>query len=120
MSQDFSDIFVVVGGADDLSDGTQAHVLAHLNGTVRNRTSGVVHLAIDGFDDDPRELWQVPEVRAYIRGLVLGLHTEVLARLDDHSKVLAAICCDQLRPVGRDPVTGNTRFERVLDTQDGP
>jgi hypothetical protein len=111
---DFDAIFCVVGGRDNLSDSTRADVVRHLNGTVRTSTTGgTVHLAVDGFDDDPRELWEIPEVREYVRRLVLDLDTEVALRLDELSRILGAVCCGLLRPVGRDPVTGNTRFERT-------
>lgn len=60
METDFTDIFCVIGGADDLSDSTRAHVLGHLNGTVRTSTTGPIHLVVDGFDEDPRELWEIP------------------------------------------------------------
>jgi hypothetical protein len=111
--RDFDAIFCVVGGKGALSNDTLNGALKHLNTTVRTGTTGDIHLAIDGYDDDPRELWQIPEVKDYIRRLILGLDLEVMARLDELSRILGAVCCGMLRPVGKDPVTGNTRFERT-------
>lgn len=112
---DFDAVFCVVGGASDLSDDTLANVLKHLNGTVRTstRADARIHLALDGYDDDSRELWEIPEVKNYIRRLILGLDPEVMSRLDPLSRILGSVCCGMLRPVGKDPVTGNTRFERT-------
>jgi hypothetical protein len=109
----FDAVFCVVGGKDDLTDATRTQVLGHLNGAVRIGTTGPVHLSIDGYDDDPRELWEIPEVCAYLRGVFLNLHPDVAARLDELSRIIGAVSCGLLRPVGRDPVTGNTRFEPV-------
>jgi hypothetical protein len=111
--RDFDDIFCVVGGKGALSDETLYGALAHLNGTIRTSTTGDIHLAIDGFDDDPRELWEIPEVKEFLRRLTLGMEMGVLARLDELSRILCSVCCGKLRPVGKDPVTGNTRFERA-------
>jgi hypothetical protein len=113
MMREFDAIFCVVGGRNDLSDSTLAETLRHLNGTVRTSTTGPVHLGVDGYDDDPRELWEIPEVRDYIRRLILGLDLEVKSRLDPLSRILGSVCCGMLRPIGKDPVTGNTRFERT-------
>lgn len=111
--REFDAIFCVVGGRDNLSDDTLNEVLKHLNTTVRTSTTGLIHLALDGYDDDSRELWEIPEVKDYIRRLILGLDLEVMSRLDPMSRILGSVCCGMLRPIGKDPVTGNTRFERT-------
>jgi hypothetical protein len=114
LMRDFDAVFCVVGGKGDLSDATLASVLRHLNTTVRTGTANApIHLALDGYDDDSRELWEIPEVKAYVRRLILGLDLEVMSRLDPLSRILGSVCCGMLRPVGKDPVTGNTRFERT-------
>jgi hypothetical protein len=109
--RDFDAIFCVVGGKGHLSDETLFGALAHLNSTVRTSTTGDIHLAIDGYDRDPRELWEIPEVKDFIRRLILGMDLEVMSRLDPMSRILGSVCCGMLRPIGKDPVTGNTRFE---------
>jgi hypothetical protein len=111
--RDFDAVFCVVGGKGDLSDDTLANVLKHLNGTVRTSTTGDIHLAIDGYDDDPRELWEIPEARDFIRRLTLGMDLEVMSRLDPLSRILGSVCRGMLRPIGKDPVTGKPRFERT-------
>lgn len=111
--RDFDAIFCVVGGRNALTDETLAGVLAHLNGTVRTSTTGLIHLALDGYDDDPRELWEITEVRDYVKRLIYGLDLEVMSRLDPMSRILGSVCTGMLRPIGKDPVTGNTRFERT-------
>lgn len=111
--RDFDMIGCVVGGRDNLSDETLTDVLAHLNSTVLINTTGPVSLLIDGYDDDPRELWEIPEVVAYMRRVYLGLEIGVISRLDEMSRIICAVCCGVLRPVGKDPVTGNTSFEVI-------
>ena len=111
--RDFDMIGCVVGGRDNLSDETLTDVLAHLNSTVLINTTGPVSLLIDGYDDDPRELWEIPEVVAYMRRVYLGLEIGVISRLDESCELFCAVCCGVLRPVGKDPVTGNTSFEVI-------
>jgi len=108
----FDAIICVVGGKDDLSDETLANVLGQLNDTVKY-TDGPIHLVVDGFDDDPRSLWDIPEVRSYIRRLIFGMDLGLTARLDHLSRILAAVCCGTIRPIGVNPVTGDTIFEQV-------
>lgn len=110
-ARDFADIFCVVGGKGHLDDRVRADVLAHLNGIVLTHTTGTVHLVVEGYDDDARELWQIPEVREYLRRLVLALDPVVIDRLDAHSRTIAQVCCGLLRPIGRGPVNGNWQFE---------
>jgi len=60
-------------------------------------------------------------VRSYIRRLVLGMDLGLTWRLDYLSRILAAVCCGTLRPIGTNPVTGDTIFERVdLTRRPGP
>jgi hypothetical protein len=113
IARDFDAIFCVVGGKGALYDETLYGALAHLNGTIRTSTTGDIHLAVDGYDDDSRELWEIPEVKEFIRRLILGMDIDVMARLDPTSRILGSVCCGMLRPIGRDPVTGNTRFVRT-------
>ncbi len=110
---DFTDVFCVVGAKDHLSDELLAEMLFYLNGTVRTHTTGTVHLLIDGYDDDPHELWEIPEARDYLRRLHLELYPEVVNRLDELSRIVGQVCCGLLRPIGKHPVTGNSLFERV-------
>ena len=110
-ARDFSDIFCVVGGKGYLDAATLAEMAGHLNATVRDHTTGTVHLVVDGYDDDEREVWQIPEVREYLRRLVLALDPVVIDRLDAHSLTIAQVCCGLLRPIGRNAVNGNWQFE---------
>lgn len=68
------------------TSATDSELLAQMRAMEASRKSGVkyVALTIFGFDSDPRELWQIPEVQAFCRRLVdigliglldLALHT---------------------------------------------
>lgn len=69
-------------------------------------------LVVGGYDTDPRELWDIPEARAYIREfagwVALMLPGRKIAdwRLDQYSLALVAICTGAGTLTGRDPVTG--------------
>jgi hypothetical protein len=57
---------MIIGGKGDLSE-MRAHEVA---GSValaiqRMQPVDIVEFAIDGFDDDPREVWEIPEARDY-------------------------------------------------------
>lgn len=50
-----------------------------------------VHFSVAGYDDDPRDLWHIPEVVEYLRKwvrLVQAKGGHGLDRLDDFSKAL--------------------------------
>jgi hypothetical protein len=110
-ARDFSDIFCVVGGKGHLDAATLAEMAGHLNATVRDHTTGTVHLVVDGYDDDEREVWQIPEVRDYLCRLINRLDIAVLQRLDEHTRAIVAVCFGLLRPIGRNAVNGNWQFE---------
>jgi hypothetical protein len=70
------------------------------------------HLLIGGFDDDPREVWDIPEAREYLCQFSAALHTLFPDRhpgqwrLDDQSLGMLAMCLGVAKIVGRDPTTG--------------
>lgn len=113
MPEEFDAVFCVVGGKDNLSDATLAEMIFHLNGTIRTHTTGPINLTIDGYDDDPRSLWDIPEVRDYLKRLALRLDPAITDRLDETSRLICSVCLGFLREVGRNEATGNAIFERT-------
>ena len=73
-------------------------------------------LVVGGYDDDPRELWTVPEVKEFVRDFtawVAMTSRKPLTqwRLDQGSIMLIALCSGIGRIIERDPVTGNLTVE---------
>ena len=68
-------------------------------------------LTVSGYDDDPRELWEIPEARSFIARFVLcAMDRDVYRRwnLADRSKELLAIC------VGEDPRNLSNEMAKLL------
>jgi hypothetical protein len=68
-------IFVVIGGKSDLRP-VRAAISAEqvkLIGTLQPRAALSLHL--DGFEDDPRELWEIPEAALFIRQFAVALES---------------------------------------------
>jgi hypothetical protein len=98
---------------DDIERRDTSAVVNALNAAVRSCTSptevrGFLQLRFSGFETDERELWEIPEVREYVRALdeafpywfyIADLRTELL-------KVLA-FCLSRVRVVGAGMTTIN-------------
>jgi hypothetical protein len=76
-------------------------------------------LCMDGYDDDPREIWQVPEAKAFVRRVMaevfaaLGRDAMDRLNLDPQTNALVGVCLGALRVTGRDPATGDYTMEPV-------
>lgn len=72
--------------------------------TIRRRR-GRLHFWIEGYDDDPRELWEVREVRSYVAALDAAFpYWFWFLSLDDPTLLLFPACCCPLEPTP--PVPG--------------
>jgi hypothetical protein len=62
---------------------------------------GRISLVIDGYNDDPRELFEIPEVRAYIKCLDLAwpYWFFLLSQIDESIKLLESCLCDTIEVV---------------------
>jgi hypothetical protein len=57
---------MIIGGKDDLSDARAQEVASSVAEAIYSmQPADLVEFAIDGFDDDPREIWDIPEAREY-------------------------------------------------------
>ncbi|HRD86650.1 MAG TPA: hypothetical protein PK752_00115 [Accumulibacter sp.] len=63
--------------------------------------SGRLSLVIDGYNDDPRELFEIPDVRAYINGLDQEWRYWFffLSQADDSIKLLESCLCETIEVV---------------------
>lgn len=75
--------------------------------------SAQIVLVVNGYDEDKRELWEVPEVCSYMLELFDtvfadwpegGLHD---LNLEPNSMTMVLVCTGAMRVTGRDPATGN-------------
>ncbi len=62
---------------------------------------GRISLVVDGYNDDPRELFEVPEVRAYIKRLDLAwpYWFFFLSQIDESIKLLESCLCETIEVV---------------------
>lgn len=71
------------------------------DGETVHRFKGRVHLIFDGYDYDPRELWVIPEVHAYVRGLDAEFPYWLwFMAPDDPALLLLVACCCRVAAYG--------------------
>jgi hypothetical protein len=58
---------VIVGTRDNLTKAAARHCAAMWREAAQRYPKAIFVLNIPGYDDDPRELWEFPEVRRYVR-----------------------------------------------------
>src|SRR4051812_9626305 len=86
----------MIGAKDHLA---RRDVLAAANAwrsLVRRAITPII-LVVDGYDDDPRELWAIPEVAAFVRRWaervgITSYAKAIEAPLHEHSLALLALC----------------------------
>jgi len=63
--------------------------------------SGRISLVVDGYNDDPRELFEIPKVRAYFKRLDLAWPNWFffLSQADESIKLLESCLCDTIEVV---------------------
>jgi hypothetical protein len=79
---DYAAIFIEIGVAGDLTERAAARAAVAFRLARACSPAASVHFTIGGYDDDPREIFEIPEVREYIRRW---------ARLADVADVSAAM-----------------------------
>lgn len=84
-----------------------------------------LEIAVGGYDDDPRELWQIDEARAHVadvmRHVISSLDPPDFTKLNlgPTSDALVGVCIGAVHLVGRDPRTGAYLFKRRSDANAG-
>jgi hypothetical protein len=104
---------IEIGIAGELTLGACAEAVMAFVMARKEYPDAEFNLMVGGYDDDPREVWDIPEVKRYFR-LFMGSAMKVIGdgdtmfslRLDDATMGVVAMCLDIGRIVGRDPVTG--------------
>lgn len=90
-------VVVQIGDKKHLDDRTLREMQGAPAMVLQRYPQALVMLNIDGYDDDPRSLWDIPEVAAYIRryAAASGLRDwtgRLFAMLDETSKGLLIEC----------------------------
>ena len=87
--------------AHDISEPLQ--VLRQLTGNPEKAVGacGRISLVIDGYNADPRELFEIPEVRRYIKAIddLWPYWFFFLSQADDSIKILESCLCDSIEVV---------------------
>lgn len=78
-------------------------VLRQLAGTPEKAVAacGRISLVVDGYDRDPRELFEIPEVRNFIKALddMWPYWLFFLSQVDDSIKIVESCLCDSIEVV---------------------
>ncbi|MGY2987651.1 hypothetical protein [Bradyrhizobium sp. USDA 4508] len=84
-------VFFSIGSADDLSRKALATAVMSWRALkVQPSTAITVHFG--GYDEDPRELWQIPEAREFIRKFAVKTNAHKHAALDPTSRAVLLAC----------------------------
>lgn len=87
--------------SDDISEPLKALRQLADNPEKAVAASGRISIVIDGYDADPRELFEIPEVRRYIKALdeMWPYWFFFLSQADDSIKVVESCLCDSIEVV---------------------
>lgn len=74
-----------------------AQAAAHVEAACLRYPQAKVILAVPGYDNDPRELWDIPEPRGFLARLSIelsriGAGQNLNARLDEQHQILLMLC----------------------------
>jgi len=75
MSNDITDLMMVIGGKDDLLPATAIRMAHGVKLAATIHPDIPVTLSIAGYDDDPRELHEISEVQYYVILFAAELHS---------------------------------------------
>jgi len=71
---EYDAILMVIGGKSDLSAKRAIESAEQVKVIAEYYPDASLSLHLDGFDDDPRELWDIPEAARFIRQFAGWLH----------------------------------------------
>jgi len=88
-------IWMLIGKRDELTPQEAERMGARWCREVQCNPRAEFEISIDGYDDDPRELWQIPEVVSYVKlwAAAAGIGDVATAqRLNRQSLGLLGLC----------------------------
>lgn len=91
-----TDLMFVIGGKSDLSPDTAIKSAHGVRLAATMYPEAPITMSIEGYDDDPRELWEISEVRYFVvlfaaEMHALGLPPRFAERLTDESLKWGAV-----------------------------
>lgn len=97
MADELNIVVIEIGGKNHLSEGILRKMALGPAMTHARYPEAKIALSIGGYDDDPRELWQIPEAVEYIRRFTAqaGLrdwHSSLFRALDELTIGLLVMC----------------------------
>lgn len=112
---------IQIGGKGSLTDKTLRKMAPAVRKILAHSPGAEVMLSIDGYDDDPRELYEIPETRDYLRryARASGLHDwtgPLFQALDESTKglLIAADAIDKPHPYRTEKVPLAEYFGDIL------
>jgi hypothetical protein len=67
MTDDYDYVFIEIGHRDNIDDLRAVVLPAVAFKLAAKNPKTRIAIMVGGYDDDPRELWQIPEVRKYLQ-----------------------------------------------------
>lgn len=72
--EDYDEMMFVIGEKGDLTQHNAIEVALGVLTACSANTKANVTISIDGYNDDPRELWEIPEVDQFVHMFVYTLY----------------------------------------------
>jgi hypothetical protein len=95
--EDYGVVFLEVGMKGELTSARAARGATAILGIAATAPEATITVMIGGFDNDPRELWDIAEAATYVRMLAFMIcaHGHHLDDFKFHDDTLAmfALCC---------------------------
>lgn len=105
-------LFFSIGSRDDLSRKALAYAVMSWRALEVKPTTAIT-LHFGGYDDDPRELWQIPEAREFIRKFGVKTNAHKSPALEPISRALLLACgVDPTKHVFVDMITKEAALEK--------
>lgn len=112
-------VIVEIGEKGDLTRASASAAATAMMNARQAYPNATLSLCLDGFDADPREIWDIPEARTYVGDVIATVFEsfgpDIVNRLnlDQPGYALVGVCLGALRVTGRDPETGNYLLEPI-------
>jgi hypothetical protein len=91
--RDYSDIMLEIGNPKNLGQESARKAAEGCLLAAERHPAATLHIYFDGYDEDPRQIWEIPEARAQVVNfwhLLGGRIPE--QRFDLDSRALIAVC----------------------------
>lgn len=96
-SEDYDVAMICIGGKGHMGEEELRSMALAVSAVHREHPDAPITLVLDGYDDDPRSLWDIQEAADYVRryAMASGLHNwrgALFQALDEETKALLIAC----------------------------